>query len=487
DIKTGKFSDLISLPKGVLYLYPDKNGIWIGTYGGGLCYYSNGKLKYFTDNEGLPDNTVYGILPDKSGNLWLSTNKGLSKFNISTKEFKNYYVEGGPKSNEFNEASYFISKKGELFFGGMNGITAFFPEDITDNKFIPPVYLTSFQVFGKEISSSNTLVHKKEITLSYFQNFFSFEFAALNYTSPEKNKYAYKLEGFDKDWHYVSSSQRFGSYTNLDPGEYTLQIKASNNDGLWNEEGVSAAIIITPPFWMTWWFRALLIILLAGIIVSIYYNRMNKLKKLELIRLRIARDLHDEVGSDLGGIALISQRLHKHNNLPEPVAAELNEISRAAYQTSEKLRDIVWFVNPEHDNSEELVLRLKDLAGRILKDINYTFKTGERVNFKNLDLEARRQIYLIFKEVLFNIVQHADAQEVKINLEQKNKFLRLMIMDNGKGFIQNKNNNGSNNEDILRGMGLKNISRRAELINGEINISSEYGIGTTVILTVRIP
>lgn len=482
---------------GITSLYEDNNGrIWIGTFGGGLNVFNSNDSTFssFMELDGLPNNVVYGVLPDRDGNLWISTNKGISKFNPRNSTFKNYDVRDGLQSNEFNHGSYYISSSGELFFGGTNGFNSFFPEDIEDNEYIPPVYFTTFKIFNEELPIPDPIPSDQTISFKYSQNFFSFEFVALNYTAPEKNKYAYKLDGFDIDWHFVPSTQRYASYTNLDPGTYTLRIKGSNNDGIWNETGASILIVIEPPFWLTWWYRILIGLLIISIAVITYQYRVKKIRKLDLMRLRIARDLHDEVGSDLGGISMISQRLQKAENIPDNIALELSEISKASLNTSEKLRDIVWFVNPEHDKSEQLILRLKDLTGNLLKEIEYSFIVGQNVSFNNFDIEFRRQIFLIFKEVLYNIARHSNASKVEIEINNNGQNLVIKISDDGIGMKNNFNKSSNSDEYFseidkmnIGGMGIKNIKKRAEILNASLEIKSEKEKGTIINLTIPIP
>ncbi|MFC1848915.1 two-component regulator propeller domain-containing protein [candidate division CSSED10-310 bacterium] len=242
-------------------LLEDSSGVlWIGTYGGGLNKYIREKncFKVYTEKDGLPNNAVHGILEDESGNLWLSTNKGLSKFNPDTETFTNYDVRDGLQSNQFNSMTCLKLKSGEMLFGGIYGFNLFHPAQVKDNPHIPPVVLTRFQLFNQTVIPGDQGPLKESITvadrieLSYKHSVFSFEFAALDFGLPEKNSYAYMLEGFDRDWIY-SGHRRYVTYTNLDPGNYTFQAKASNNDGLWNEVGVSLPISIAPPPWETWW------------------------------------------------------------------------------------------------------------------------------------------------------------------------------------------------------------------------------------------
>ena len=237
-----------------IYEYP-AGTLWIGTFGGGLDKFdiATETFTHYSQKEGLPNNSVVGILSDDEGNLWLSTGKGLSKFNPKTETFRNYDVSDGLQGNEFDGVkAYLKSKTGEMFFGGLNGFNAFYPEQVKDNPHIPPIVITDFKKFNESVKLDRAISATKEIKLSYKDDFFSFEFAALDYTNPQKNKYAYKLEGFDKDWIY-SGNRRYASYTNLDGGTYIFRVKGSNNDGVWNEEGTAIKIIITPPPWKTWW------------------------------------------------------------------------------------------------------------------------------------------------------------------------------------------------------------------------------------------
>lgn len=268
----------------IFSIYEDSTGfLWLGTFGEGLNKFNikTGEVKSFSIDDGLPSASIYGMLPDRDGNFWISTINGLSKFNPKEEKFKNYNVKDGLQNNEFNGGSYYKTKYGELLFGGINGFNAFYSENIKDNKYIPPVVITSFKKFNKEVNFSGPLTSIREIELPYSDNVFSFEFAALDYSAPEKNKYAYKMEGVDKDWVYVNSDQRFAAYTTLSPGEYIFSVKGSNSDGLWNEEGVKLIIKIVPPFWQRFWFILLTVFLIIGIAYLLY------LRRLRIIRMKI--------------------------------------------------------------------------------------------------------------------------------------------------------------------------------------------------------
>ncbi len=274
----------------IMSFYEDKSGnLWIGTTNKGLNKFNPGKNSFihFTKEDGLPDNAIYCILEDERGNLWVSTNKGISKFNPKTEEFKNYDMKDGLQSNEFNCGAGYRCKDGEMFFGGVNGFNAFFPDSIKDNQDIPPIVITDFQISNKTVPIGKMadgrsildqpITETNEIVLSHKENVFSFEFSALNYLHPEKNQYAFMMEGLDDDWHFTGN-RRFASYTGLPPGKYLFRVKGSNNDGVWNEEGTSVKITIIPPFWKTWWFYAVFIILIILLLAAISIYQVNRLK-----------------------------------------------------------------------------------------------------------------------------------------------------------------------------------------------------------------
>lgn len=250
----------------------DDGEMWIGTNGGGLNHFNKRSHTFtiYTEREGLPNNVIYTIVKDGKGNFWLSTNKGISRFNPKTKIIRNYGISDGLQGDEFKGHSRFQTADGQMFFGGVNGFSTFYPDSLKDNNFIPPVYITGLQIFNKPViaGGKNSPLQKdisetNAINLSYKQSVFTFEFAALNYTIPEKNQYAYKLENFDKDWNYVGN-KRTATYTNLDPGYYTFRVKASNNDDKWNNKGAFISIYIKPPFWLTWWFKLIIILIIVA-------------------------------------------------------------------------------------------------------------------------------------------------------------------------------------------------------------------------------
>ena len=301
------------------FFHEGRNGlIWFGSVGGGLSVFNpeSQKFKAFTVDDGLSHNVVTAFTEDKKGNYWIGTSKGIGTFTppddpFSPKTkitFRNYDESDGMTSANINIDAAYCDDDGTLYFGTKSaGLIYFHPDDLTNNDFVPPVFITDFSLMNKIVKVSvaesnknilnNTIEFTKEVFLNYAQNTFSFTFAALNYIHPEKNKYAYKLEGFDKDWIYTDASKRFASYTNLDPGEYTFKVKASNNDGLWNETPTELRITIQPPFWQTLWFKILVGAVAIGIAYAFYRYRVAQIILLQRIRNKIAADLHDDIGS----------------------------------------------------------------------------------------------------------------------------------------------------------------------------------------------
>jgi ligand-binding sensor domain-containing protein len=270
----------------VFSILEDARGyLWMGTWGGGFSSFDR-KTEVFTaytDEHGLPSKSIYGALEDEYGNFWLSSNNGICRFDPREMICKNYNERDGLQSNEFNGNSFYRSPSGEMFFGGTEGFNAFFPSDIKDNPYVPPVVITSFSKLNEEVKFDVPLSDVDEIRLSHKDYVFSFEFAALEFSAPDKNRYAYKMEGLDDDWVYTDYEKRFATYTTLPPGKYTFRVMASNNDGIWNEEGASIDIRILPPFWKTWWFRIAVVLLVAGIFYFLFRRRVQTMRmKIEL-------------------------------------------------------------------------------------------------------------------------------------------------------------------------------------------------------------
>jgi len=275
----------------IMAIYQDRrSSLWIGT-ADGLCKFNKDKGTFCTMriSDGLPSNIINGILEDNSGYLWISTNKGLSKFNTKNNTFRNYDINDGLQGNEFNYTTQLKSSTGEMYFGGINGFNSFFPDEIADNQYMPNVTITDFKLFGKSLRN-NDLIHNRiltnnsisevtEIIFTHKENLFSFEFSALQYIAPLRNKYAYKMEGFDSSWIYTDATDRTVTYMNLGAGSYVFHVKASNSDGIWPTNEKTINVIILPPWWNTIWFKFIFFIIVASAIINFSYLRVRTLKK----------------------------------------------------------------------------------------------------------------------------------------------------------------------------------------------------------------
>ena len=271
----------------ILSINQTKKGyLWLGTYGGGVNEFniSTGKVNRFSALKGLQSSTIYSILKERNNLLWFSTNNGLIKLQLNDTSITSYFENDGLQSNEFNSGSAFKSDKGELFFGGVEGFNAFYPAQILHDTIAPNVVITALKIFNQPIDALKSKILKKSISfaesisLSYKQNFFSFEFSALHFSSPENNEFKYMMEGLDEDWNYVGT-QNQAYYTNLEPGEYVFKVLGSNSDGIWSKTPATIKIRITPPFWKTWWFRLLGVIIVIAIVYFYNRQRLNRVVK----------------------------------------------------------------------------------------------------------------------------------------------------------------------------------------------------------------
>jgi len=270
----------------VLDIYGTSEGnIWIAT-SDGLNKFNQTSQTFVTyrEQDGLPNNMVYAILPDPAGNLWLSTNKGLSRFNLKNETFTNFSTYDGLQSNEFNQGAKLLNQDGELFFGGINGFNRFFAADIVENAYQSPVVITHFNLFNEPVKVGidahlpESLQYTPKISLSYEEKFFSFDFASLHYADPERIQYAFQLVGLDEDWIF-SGNRHYASYTNVPPGKYSFQVKATNCDGVWNQQIAAIEIEIIPPFWQALWFKILMVGLGSAFVLGVFELRLSMVRK----------------------------------------------------------------------------------------------------------------------------------------------------------------------------------------------------------------
>jgi two-component system, sensor histidine kinase ChiS len=513
-------ADSIDL-KVVVSIAEDKESdLWFGTWGNGLIKFEPAinKLTSYRNSNKIPHENIYGILRDSSNNLWISTGNGITKYDPIQNYGRTYDEEDGLQSLEFKRGAFHKGKSGRFYFGGVNGLNYFYPENVVDKINKPSVAFTSFKIFEEELSPfrfGNNVNELQEIILPYNENFISFEFSALEYTSPSKNQYAYKLEGIDKDWAY-SETRRYAGYTDLKPGEYILKIKASNSDGVWNDDARIIKLIITPPIWMTWY---AFILYSVFFIIILYLFRKYELNKRKLkedsrirvqreeaelrevklkaetaelktktveiekefekqqMRNRIAADLHDEIGSNLSSIILLSSLLSDSTDHTDESTKHLNDINQAAKTSANSIRDIVWFVNPSSDNLNKLISRMHETANTMLKGIQVNFSVG-KISFEDkINPEIKRNLFLIYKEILNNILKHSKATETLISIKETDGKLKVMINDNGIGFDENA---------YQLGNGLRNLKNRASDIDATLNINSTVNKGTYICLEIQI-
>ncbi|HTR80867.1 MAG TPA: two-component regulator propeller domain-containing protein [Bacteroidota bacterium] len=485
----------------VLAITEDSNGkIWIGTYAGLNCF--EPKLKtftHFTMKEGLPNDVVYGIQEDDRGYLWLSTNKGLSKFDPRTGKFRNYDAGDGLQSDEFNHGAAYKDRKGEMFFGGINGFNVFNPDSVLDNPTIPQLVFTDFKIFDKSISPSPAehrisrfISEADEIHLSYKDAVFSLGFAALEYTNPSKNNYAYIMEGFDKEWRYTGARHE-ATYTNLDPGEYIFRVKASNNDGVWNETGASIKIFVAPPYWQTWWFRALLIACLISAVAFVYSRRIRSLKREQVLqqdfsrrliesqeaeRKRIAGELHDSIGQDL---LIIKNKLllglEAHRNSEEP-HSEFRQAIDFVTRSLKSVREISRNLRPVQLDQLGLTAALESVIETISESSHLHAETTIENVDDLLDKDAEINFFRIVQECLNNILKHSHATHLSVEVALVDDVLRLTVRDDGRGMEPS--------DREKRGFGLSSMSERARILGGDLRVESSAGNGTKVLLFLPI-
>ncbi|MBC7862784.1 MAG: GAF domain-containing protein, partial [Bacteroidia bacterium] len=326
-------------------LQDKKNNLWISTsHGINLMNIAKGTFRLYSTDNGLPDNFVYGMLEDESGNFWISTNNGLSEFNPLKNSFRNFAVSDGLQSKEFNTHAWHKGKSGKMYFGGIGGLNIFHPDSIHDNTYIPPVVITSLSIFGKEQHLDSGIFAKKTITLKYSENFISFDFASLDYLYPEKNEFSCQLEGFDKDWIQLGHRHTI-SYSNLDPGEYTLHVKATNDDGLWNEVGTRLKIIIPPPFYKTNLFYFLCVLVVGSIVFLTYKSRVKNLLKTKKLLEEQVNERTSEIEKQKEEISASYKNISEISEIGRLITSSLNleSILNTVYEGVNRLMDGKFF------------------------------------------------------------------------------------------------------------------------------------------------
>lgn len=483
-------------------LEDSNKNVWIGSTSGLIKHDSETELNTcFSEKHGISNKKIYGILEDRQGNIWVSTRETISKFDTAREVFRNYEFNDGPCNEEF-WIGCCRDSNGTLYFGGLNGIDYFKPEQIVDNPFVPNVIITDFQLFNKSVipSANNSFLsksieHTREINLTYKENIFTFEFAALIFNNPKQNQYAYMMEGFDKDWVYCGTNRK-ATYTNLDPGEYTFRVKGSNNDGVWNEEGTSIKITITPPFWKTWWFKGLGAMSLAAASGLTYKSRLDKINKekkeqeefsrkliesQENERKRIASELHDTIAHEV----LIAKNKAdiglKHSGEKERVENTLREISELSSATIKDIRNISYNLHPHQLERLGFTKTIKSIVNEVSSatDIDFCFESD--MIDKHLSKESEINLFRVIQESINNMIKHSGANKAEVKLMVSEDYILVILRDNGKGINPDK----KFPDETKGGFGLSGMKERIKYMKGEIHIESEANKGTSII--IRIP
>lgn len=518
----------------VLFINEDDDGrLWIGTNGGGLnvFYPDEEKFLYYTVSEGLPDDVTYGFLEDNIGNYWISTNKGLSKFNKITGEFRNYNNSDGILNLEFNGKSFLKTADGKFYFGGTNGITTFYPQNISVNNYIPDIAVTELSIMNNVIEPdkeydgriilSKNISYTDNIELSYSDKIFSFRFSSLNYINSDKNKYAYKLENFDDDWVY-SGNRNYVMYTNIKPGNYIFKVKGSNNDGVWNENPAEIKIKIIPPFYSTFYFYLIVVITVIFMFYSFYKIRMRRIKRynseLQKEVFEKTKELKDnndkltalntelrdfayivshDLKAPLRGINQLSQWIVK--DYGEKIDQEGKDMLRLLENRTKRMNSLIngileySRVNRKEDENEKTDLN------EVVKEVIQNFSDENIQILIDTLLPVvkcdRYKISQVFQNLISNSVKYMDKSEgiIKIGYEDLPEYYKFYVSDNGPGIdeiyfdkifkifqtLESKEKTDST------GIGLAIVKKIIEGYDGKIYPESEIGKGTKFIFTIK--
>lgn len=475
----------------------EDHSIWVGTENA-LLLMDRKTLKVarsYTEGNGMPNNFVYGIIEDRSRQLWISTNKGIGRFNPVTQTFRNYTVSDGLQSNEFNTGAYYQTSSGEIFFGGVNGYNHFFPDGIQDNPFPPKCVITGFSVFDRKLETDTSISYRRSVVLDYTQDNILIEYAGLEFSDPSKNKYKYRLAGLDTNW-IDAGKERFARFVNLDPGEYTFQLIACNNDGRWSADPLELKISITPPFWETTSFiigTVLIGLLLVVAGIRLYLRRQIKIRTRELQleqgarihaifeteekeRKRIAGELHDGLGQLLSTAKLnvsgIGENLDAkdqvlyHNSLQllDQACEEVRTISHNMMPGALIRMGLIVAVN-------ELILKINDTEKL---SVEYETEIQERFS-ETIEITA----YRIIQEALNNMVKHSGAKNIRLRIARRDDLLEITIADDGTGFEVSTMKES-------KGLGWKNMFSRVETLKGTIDVKSIPGKGTDIFISIPL-
>lgn len=464
--------------------------VWIASEQG-LIAHDEQTRRYtvFDEDDGMANSFVYAILPQNDSTLWVSTNKGITRVNVRYRPgnevdatFTNYTAKDGLQSNEFNSGAYFACDDGTLMFGGIAGINWFKPEGVVPNRYMAQPAITGIYV-DDALLTRDTAIFTHKLVLPYRRNTVSLTFRALEYTLPEQNRYAYKLEGQDNQWVYTANDRV--RFPKLEPGEYKFLLKVSNNEGVWNEKPLELEIVIMPPYWRTWWFRLLVVMsgaLLLAVILR-YYTRqrirartleLEKKYALDMERLRISKDVHDDIGSGLSRISLLSELASRKMSDDEQAVRDVQSISSLSKELVDNMHDLIWVLNPENTTLDSLVSRLREYCADYLEGVGIavTLDFPGDVPGIGISREVQRNIFSTVKEAVNNSVKHARAKSVTVSVNTQDRLLTVIVRDDGVGF--------DTHSVRSLGNGLRNMRYRIESVGGTFDVQSEPGKGTVI-------
>jgi ligand-binding sensor domain-containing protein/two-component sensor histidine kinase len=448
--------------------------LWISTYGGGLNYFSitSKKFAHFAES----NNLLEGLQTDKAGNVWMISNGNLQKYNVTSKSFVNYLLPDIEKSGGVKGYMH-KDDDGQFYAAGAGYFIRFNPTMVKDLSIPAKIVFTDFKIFNNSFSQ---LLLDKNISLAYTQNYFTIEFAAPDFLAGEA-RYTYMLEGYDKDW-VDAGNINYVNFSNLKSGDYTFKVKGTYKKGDWGNSEIKLYITIVPPFWERWWFYLMCGLLLTGAVYFVYRYRINELLNRQAMRDKIARDLHDSVGSTLSSISIYSQvaKIYNEQHKQEELKSTLRKISEASGEMISEISDTVWAINPQNDNMKTIMSRMESFAKPLLAtaSINFEFQQDKAIEKLNLEMTVRKNFYLIFKEAINNAIKYAGCNNLVVKIAYENNLLQLIVNDDGNGFDENYLATKAANS--LSGNGIGNMKRRAQEIKGECQVKSIPGKGTTV-------
>ncbi|ULQ58008.1 histidine kinase [Flavihumibacter rivuli] len=439
------------------------------------------EVQNLTIADGLQANSVLTMQTDRFGHLWLTTMNGINKYNLKQKIFTSYDQRDGLITTTSQDNLLDVSTtmaNGDIVLAGNQRAVIFNPDYFMSKAVPPNVSITDFKLFN-EFLPPDSILKLDKVKLNYERNSITIEFASLSFLQRDKLIYYYMLEGADKSWQRTED-RLAATYTLLPPGRYTFKVKCENEEGTPCTGLTTLNILITPPFYKTWWFISIILMALSGLVLFIHQLRINKLLAVEKVRTRVARDLHDDMGSTLSTINILSEMAKmKIEKDPKATKEYIEKISDNSSRMMEAMDDIVWSINPMNDNIQRITARMREFAATVLepKDIEYEFHVDDAVMDLTLDMESRRDLFLVFKEAVNNLAKYSDATHAAIRIFIKSGKLHMDIRDDGKGFDVATADSGN---------GLTNMRKRTEMMKGILRIMSGNGKGTEINLELPL-